>query len=186
MVISKLMLRSLKQAKYDPSSIGHFGLSTKFYTHFTAPIRRYPDLTVHRLIRKYLIEGDMSPKTIKYWKENMAEIARHSSEKERAAVDAEREVEDLKKAEFMADKIGEVYDGVISSVTSFGLFVQLENTVEGLVHVSYMLDDYYHYTEEHQALIGEMTGKVYRIGDKVKVKVTNVNIDERSIDFQLV
>lgn len=186
MVISKLMLRSLKQAKYDPSSIGHFGLSTKFYTHFTAPIRRYPDLTVHRLIRKYLIEGDMSPKTIKYWKENMAEIARHSSEKERAAVDAEREVEDLKKAEFMADKIGEVYDGVISSVTSFGLFVQLENTVEGLVHVSYMLDDYYHYTQEHQALIGEMTGKVYRIGDKVKVKVTNVNIDERSIDFQFV
>lgn len=186
LVISKLMLRSLKQAKYDPASIGHFGLSTKFYTHFTAPIRRYPDLTVHRLIRKYLIEGDMSGKTIQFWKENMADIAKHSSMKERAAVDAEREVDDLKKAEYMLDKIGETFEGIISSVTSFGLFVELENTVEGLVHVSYMLDDYYHYSEQAQALIGEMTGKVYRIGEKVTVKVIDVNVEERSIDFILV
>lgn len=186
LVISKLMLRSLKQAKYDPNSVGHFGLSTQFYTHFTAPIRRYPDLTVHRLIRKYLIEGDLSPETINYWKGAMGEIARHSSEKERAAVDTERDVDDLKKAEYMADKIGEEYEGVISSVTSFGLFVELENTIEGLVHVSFMADDYYHYSEQHQALIGEMTSKVYRIGEPVKVKVTKVNVEERAIDFHLI
>lgn len=186
LVISKLMLRSLKQAKYDPNSVGHYGLSTQFYTHFTAPIRRYPDLTVHRLIRKYLIEGDMSPETINYWKSVMGEIAKHSSEKERAAVDTERDVDDLKKAEYMLDKIGEEYDGVISSVTSFGLFVELENTIEGLVHVSFMGDDYYYYSAQHQALIGEMTGKVYRIGEAVKVKVTNVNVEERTIDFNLI
>lgn len=186
LVISKLMLRSLKQAKYDPNSIGHFGLSTPFYTHFTAPIRRYPDLTVHRLIRKYLLEGDMSSETINYWKGKMSEIATHSSEQERAAVDTEREVDDLKKAEYMQDKIGEVYEGVVSSVTSFGLFVELPNTVEGLVHVSFMTDDYYHYSDQHQALIGEMSRKVYRIGDAVTVKVTKVDVEERSIDFQLV
>lgn len=186
LVISKLMLRSLKQAKYDPNSVGHFGLSTQFYTHFTAPIRRYPDLTVHRLIRKYLIDGDLSPETLNQMKSAMPEIARHSSERERAAVDTEREVDDLKKAEYMSDKIGEQFEGIISSVTSFGLFVELPNTIEGLVHVSYMLDDYYYYSEPNQALIGEMTGKVYRIGDVVKVKVTNVNVEERAIDFQIV
>jgi len=186
LVISKLMLRSLKQAKYDPNSVGHFGLSTQFYTHFTAPIRRYPDLTVHRLIRKYLIEGDLSSKTINHWKSKMSEIAKHSSEKERAAVDTERDVDDLKKAEYMVDKIGEEYEGIISSVTSFGLFVELENTIEGLVHVSFMTDDYYHFSDQHQALIGEMTGNVYRIGEAVKVKVTNVNVEERAIDFNLI
>jgi len=186
LVISKLMLRSLKQAKYDPNSVGHFGLSTQFYTHFTAPIRRYPDLTVHRLIRQYLIKGDLSNETINHWKDKMNEIAKHSSVQERAAVDAERDVDDLKKAEFMVDKIGETFEGVVSSVTSFGLFVELPNTVEGLVHVSFMTDDYYHYSDQHQALIGEMSGKVYRIGDVVTIKVTNVNVEERSIDFQLV
>lgn len=186
LVISKLMLRSLKQAKYDPNSVGHFGLSTQFYTHFTAPIRRYPDLTVHRLIRTYLIEGDMSGERINHWKNAMGKIAKHSSEKERAAVDTERDVDDLKKAEYMMDKIGEEYEGVISSVTSFGLFVELENTIEGLVHVSFMADDYYHYSEQHQALIGEMTGKVYRIGEAVKIKVTNVNVEEPAIDFNLI
>src|SRR5690625_1927562 len=180
------MLRSLKQAKYDPNSVGHFGLSTQFYTHFTAPIRRYPDLTVHRLIRKYLIEGDLSSKTLNNMKQIMPEIARHSSERERAAVDTEREVDDLKKTEFMLDKIGEQFEGIISSVTSFGLFVELPNTIEGLVHVSYMLDDYYYYSEQSQALIGEAMGKVYRIGDVVSVKVTNVNLEERAIDFQIV
>lgn len=186
MVISKLMLRSLKQAKYDPISVGHFGLSTKFYTHFTAPIRRYPDLTVHRLIRKYLIEGDLSNDTLSQWKEALPEIAKHASAMERAAVETERDVDDLKKAEFMADKIGEEYEGIISSVTSFGLFVELDNTVEGLVHVSYMVDDYYHFSDRHHALIGEMTGKVYRIGEKVNVKVTNVNVEERVVDFVLI
>lgn len=186
MVISKLMLRSMKQAKYDPISIGHFGLSTDFYTHFTSPIRRYPDLIVHRLIRTYLINGNMSDKTLKKWKKLLPDIAKHTSEMERAAVDTEREVDDLKKAEFMLDKIGEEFTGIISSVTSFGLFVELENTVEGLVHVSYMTDDYYHYSDRHHALIGEMTGKVFRIGDEVNIKVMDVNMDEHAVDFVLV
>src|SRR5699024_3389191 len=127
MVISKLMLRSMRQAKYDPNSVGHFGLSTEFYTHFTAPIRRYPDLTVHRLIRTYLIEGNLGSKTIKRWSDRLPDVAKHTSEMERTAIDAERDVDDLKKAEYMADKIGEEYTGIISSVTNFGLFVELEN-----------------------------------------------------------
>src|SRR5699024_7116925 len=128
MIVSKLMLRSMKQAKYDPQSIGHFGLASEFYTHFTSPIRRYPDLIVHRLIRTYLIDKQMDKKTIDHWKNNLPEIARHTSEMERAAVDTERETDDLKKAEYMEDKIGEEFEGVISSVTSFGMFVELENT----------------------------------------------------------
>jgi len=186
MVISKLMLRSMKQAKYDPVNVGHFGLSTEFYTHFTAPIRRYPDLTVHRLIRTYLLQGKMDHKTMNKWKDALGEIARHSSEQERLAVDCEREVDDLKKAEYMEDKIGEEFDGIISSVTNFGLFIELENTVEGLVHVSYMTDDYYHYDERSHALIGERTRKVYRIGDKARIKVVSVNLDEHVVDFSLV
>ncbi|SDO22072.1 ribonuclease R [Halobacillus sp. SY10] len=185
MIISKLMLRSMQQAKYDPQGLGHFGLATDFYTHFTSPIRRYPDLIVHRLIRTYLVEEKLDYKTRKHWKDQMPEIARHSSEMERAAVDAERETDDLKKAEFMQDKIGEEYEGVISSVTSFGMFVELPNTVEGLVHVSTLTDDYYHYHEKQYAMIGERTGNVYRIGDEVTIKVTNVNIDERVVDFEI-
>ena len=186
MVISKLMLRSMKQAKYDPVSIGHFGLSTDFYTPFTSPIRRYPDLIVPRLIPTYLLNGNLSDKTLRKWKKLLPDIAKHTSEMERAAVDTEREVDDLKKAEYMSDKIGEEYTGIISSVTSFGLFVELENTVEGLVHVSYMTDDYYHYSDRHHALIGEMTGKVFRIGDEVNIKVMNVNMEEHVVDFVLV
>lgn len=186
MVISKLMLRSMKQAKYDPNSIGHFGLSTDFYTHFTSPIRRYPDLIVHRLIRTYLINGNLKSKTLKKWRDALPDMTKHASQMERVAVDTERDVDDLKKAEFMLDKIGEEFTGIISSVTSFGLFVELENTVEGLVHVSYMTDDYYHYSERHHALIGEMTRKVYKIGQEVEVKVSNVNMDEHAVDFVLV
>lgn len=186
LVISKLMLRSMKQAKYDPHSIGHFGLSTDFYTHFTSPIRRYPDLIVHRLIRAYLIQGKMDHDTIKKWKESLPDIAKHTSAMERVAVETERDVDDLKKAEYMLDKIGEQFTGIISSVTSFGLFVELENTVEGLVHVSYMTDDYYHYSDRHHALIGEMTKKVYKIGQEVEIKVSDVNMDEHAVDFLLV
>jgi ribonuclease R len=185
MIVSKLMLRSMKQAKYDPNSVGHFGLATEFYTHFTSPIRRYPDLIVHRLIRTYLINKQMDKRTINKWKDSLPEIARHTSEAERTSVDAERETDDLKKAEYMQDKIGEVFTGVISSVTNFGLFVELENTVEGLIHVSSLTDDYYHYDERSQALIGERTGNVYRIGGEVKVKVTSVNLDERAVDFEM-
>ncbi|UOQ45881.1 ribonuclease R [Halobacillus salinarum] len=185
MIISKLMLRSMQQAKYDPQSLGHFGLATDFYTHFTSPIRRYPDLIVHRLIRTYLVEKKVDYKTRKHWKDQMPDIARHSSEMERAAVDAERETDDLKKAEYMQDKIGEEYEGVISSITSFGMFVELPNTVEGLVHVSTLTDDYYHFHEKQYAMIGERTGNVFRIGDEVTIRVTNVNLDERVVDFEI-
>ncbi|WP_077619439.1 ribonuclease R [Bacillus sinesaloumensis] len=186
MVVSTVMLRSMKQAKYDPESIGHFGLSTDFYTHFTSPIRRYPDLIVHRLIRTYLIQGKLDNATQDKWKEKLPEIADHSSNMERRAVEAERETDSMKKAEYMMDKIGEEYDGIISSVTNFGMFVELPNTIEGLVHVSYLTDDYYRYDERSYAMIGERTGNVFRIGDEITVRVINVNKDERSVDFEVV
>jgi ribonuclease R len=186
MVVSTVMLRSMQQAKYDPENLGHFGLSADYYTHFTSPIRRYPDLIVHRLIRTYLIEGKLNESTRAKWDARLRDIADHSSKMERRSVDAERETDELKKAEYMEDKIGEEYNGMISSVTNFGLFVELSNTIEGLVHVSYMTDDYYRYDERHYAMIGERTGHVYRIGDEITVRVINVNKDERSIDFEIV
>ncbi|QXJ38901.1 Ribonuclease R [Parageobacillus caldoxylosilyticus] len=186
MVISTVMLRSMKQARYDAESLGHYGLSTDFYTHFTSPIRRYPDLIVHRLIRTYLINGQMDEKTQQKWAEKLPDIAEHASNMERRAVEAERETDDLKKTEFMEDKIGMEFDGIISSVTNFGLFVELPNTIEGLVHVSYLTDDYYRYDERHYAMVGERTGKVYRIGDEITVRVINVNKDERIVDFEIV
>jgi ribonuclease R len=186
MVVSTVMLRSMQQAKYDPESIGHFGLSTKFYTHFTSPIRRYPDLIVHRLIRTYLIEGKMDAATQAKWDAVLREIADHTSKMERRAVDAERDTDELKKAEYMEDKIGQEYDGIISSVTNFGMFVELPNTIEGLVHVSYMTDDYYHYDERQFAMIGEKTGNVFRIGDEITIRVIKVNKDEHDIDFEIV
>lgn len=185
-VISTVMLRSMRQAKYDPENIGHFGLSADFYTHFTSPIRRYPDTIVHRLIRTYLIEGKTDDQTIEKWNEQLYEIAKHSSEMERRAEDASRETDELKKVQFMLDKIGNEYEGIISGVTNFGLFVELPNTIEGLVHVSYLTDDYYHYDENQYAMIGERTGNVFRIGDEIEVRVVNVNVDERIIDFEVV
>jgi ribonuclease R len=186
MVVSTVMLRSMQQAKYDPNSLGHFGLSTEFYTHFTSPIRRYPDTIVHRLIRTYLIEGKLDETTKGKWDARLPEIADHSSKMERRAVDAERETDELKKAEYMEDKIGEEYDGIISSVTNFGMFVELPNTIEGLVHVSYMTDDYYRFDDRHFAMIGERTGNVFRIGDQITVRLVKVNKDEKSIDFEIV
>lgn len=186
MVVSTVMLRSMQQAKYDPESLGHFGLATEFYTHFTSPIRRYPDTIVHRLIRTYLIEGKLDEATREKWNAQLPEIAQHSSKMERRAVDAERETDELKKAEYMEDKIGEEYDGIISSVTNFGMFVELPNTIEGLVHVSYMTDDYYRFDERHYAMIGERTGNVFRIGDEITVRVVKVNKEERVIDFEIV
>ncbi|MED4204577.1 ribonuclease R [Neobacillus mesonae] len=186
MVVSTVMLRSMQQAKYYPESIGHFGLSTQFYTHFTSPIRRYPDTIVHRLIRTYIIEGKLDEATREKWNVDLPEIAEHSSKMERRAVDAERDTDELKKAEYMEDKIGEEYDGIISSVTNFGMFVELPNTIEGLVHVSYMTDDYYRFDERHYAMIGERTGNVFRIGDEITVRVVKVNKEEHSIDFEIV
>lgn len=186
MVINTVMLRSMKQARYDAESLGHFGLSTDYYSHFTSPIRRYPDLIVHRLIRTYLIEGKTDPTTQALWKEKLDFIAEQSSNRERRSTDAERETDDLKKAEYMEQHIGEEFEGIISSVTNFGLFVELPNTIEGLVHVSFLTDDYYRYDESQYAMIGERTANIFRIGDEIKVRVSNVNLDERSIDFEIV
>ncbi len=185
-VISTVMLRSMKQAKYDAQSLGHFGLAAEFYTHFTSPIRRYPDLVIHRIIREVLENGQLSEKRFEYLAGRMDDIARQSSERERIAVDAERETEALKKAEYMLDKVGEEFEGIISSVTSFGMFVELDNTVEGLIRLSDLADDYYHYHEMQHALIGERTSKIYRIGDEVKVRVARVNMEEHTIDFEMV
>lgn len=185
-VISTMLLRSMQQAKYYPESIGHFGLSTDFYTHFTSPIRRYPDLIVHRLIRTYLVNKDTSQATITQWSMAMDEIADHTSERERRAVDAERDTDALKKAQYMSDKIGEEFEGIVSSVTNFGMFIELPNTIEGLVHISNMTDDYYRFDDRQMIMIGERTNRQFRIGDEVKVRVANVVIEESSIDFEIV
>lgn len=186
-VLSTMMLRSMKQAKYDSQSLGHFGLAAEFYTHFTSPIRRYPDLVIHRVIREVIENGGMLPADrLEALGARMPDIAQQSSERERIAVDAERDTAKLKKAEFMLDKVGEEFDGIISGVTGFGMFVELENTVEGLIRLSDMSDDYYHFHELHMALIGERTSKVYRIGDEVRIRVARVNMAEYSIDFEMV
>lgn len=184
-ILSTMLLRSMKQARYEAESLGHFGLAAEFYTHFTSPIRRYPDLAIHRVIREVLINGSLNEETIERLSEKLPDIARQSSDRERLAVDAERETDDLKKAEFMLDKIGEEFEGIVSGVTSFGMFVELDNTVEGLIRLSDMHDDYYHFHDRQMALIGERTSKVYRIGDEVKVRVARVNLDERTIEFEL-
>lgn len=185
-VISTMMLRSMKQAKYDAESTGHFGLAAEFYTHFTSPIRRYPDLIIHRVIREVIEnKGVLSQKRQEYLASRMGDIAKQSSERERVAVEAERDTEQLKKAEFMLDKVGEEFTGIISSVTSFGMFIELDNTVEGLIRLSAMTDDYYHFHEQHMALVGERTSKIYRIGDEVKIRVARVNMDDHTIDFEM-
>lgn len=185
-VISKVMLRSMKQAKYDAQSLGHFGLAAEFYSHFTSPIRRYPDLVIHRVIREVLEGGGtLSDKRHDYLASRMTDIAQQSSERERVAVDAERDTEALKKAQYMLDKIGEEFEGIISSVTGFGMFIELDNTVEGLIRLSDLTDDYYNHHEKQHALIGERTSKIYRLGDTIKVRVARVNMDDHTIDFEL-
>ncbi|EKI4483843.1 ribonuclease R [Staphylococcus pseudintermedius] len=186
MVISTMMLRSMQQARYDADNLGHFGLAADYYTHFTSPIRRYPDLIVHRLVRKYLIEKSMDGRAMHEWEEKLPQIAEHTSNRERRAIDAERDTDELKKAEFMIQHIGDEFEGVISSVANFGMFLELPNTIEGMVNMQNMSDDYYHFDERQMALIGERKAKVYRIGDVVKVKVIHVDVDERQIDFQIV
>lgn len=184
-LINTMLLRSLKQARYSDINLGHFGLASLYYTHFTAPIRRYPDLMVHRILRKQL-QNKIDQKQEKRLNKLVEKIAKISSERERIAEEAERETIDLKIAEYMASRIGEIYEAIVSGVTAFGIFVELDNTIEGLVHVSNMEDDYYHFNDKTMALIGERIGKTFRIGDVVKVKVDNVNIAERQIDFVLV
>ncbi len=185
-VISTMMLRSMKQAKYDAESTGHFGLAAEYYSHFTSPIRRYPDLVIHRVMREVIENGGaLTEKRHEYLASRMPDIAQQSSERERVAVEAERDTEQLKKAEYMLDKVGEEFEAMISSVTSFGMFIELDNTVEGLIRLSALTDDYYHFDEGHMALIGERTSKVFRIGDEVKIRVAKVNMDDHTIDFEL-
>ena len=182
--ISTIMLRSLKQARYSPECSGHFGLAAKYYSHFTSPIRRYPDLQIHRIIKEQL-----NNKINKKRQEQLVNIVDYastqSSERERAADLAERDVKDYYKAVYMEDKVGEEFDGVVSSVTSFGMFIELPNTVEGLSRLANMRDDYYIYDEMTYTIIGERTRKTYRIGDPVRIKVDNVNVDLREIDFKI-
>lgn len=184
MVINTMLLRSMQQAKYSENNYGHYGLAAEDYTHFTSPIRRYPDLIVHRLIRAYA--QDVSEETQAIWAEKLPDIAVHSSQMERRAVDAEREVDALKKAEFMADHLDEEFDGIISSVVKFGIFVELPNTIEGLVHINALKQDYFHYLESHLALVGERTGMTFKIGQKVRIRVVKADPETREIDFELV
>ncbi|MGE5561469.1 MAG: ribonuclease R [Chloroflexota bacterium] len=182
-LINTVVLRSLRQAIYYEENLGHFGLASECYTHFTSPIRRYPDLAIHRIIGEFLDSGRMAEKRFEKLAQLVPVIARQSSERERSAAEAEREVADLKKVEYMADQIGAAFDGIIAGVTAFGLFVELPNGIQGLVHVSNLTDDYYHYDEKAYALIGERTGRRYRIGDQMPVVVANISVDDRTIDF---
>lgn len=184
-IISTVALRSMQQARYSEQSLGHFGLAARYYTHFTSPIRRYPDLIVHRLLRETFATGSIPVERQEKLRSLLPEIADHSSERERLAIEAERETTDMKKIEYMADYVGEEFTGVISGVTAFGLFVELDNGVEGLVHVSTMTNDFYEYVEEQFAMVGERTQQKYRLGDEVEVLLVRANIEERNLDFVL-
>ena len=184
-ILSALLLRSMQKAVYDKNNIGHFGLASKCYTHFTSPIRRYPDLIVHRLLHTYLFENQINEETINKYDYKLTDIASHSSERERASVDCEREVEDMKKAEYMAKHIGEEYSGMVSSVTPFGMFVELPNLIEGLVRLDDLTDDFYTYNEETFSLTGKHDKRGYRLGDKVKVLVKAANKEAKTIDFTI-
>ena len=184
-MVQVMMLRSMQQAKYSDEELGHFGLGAPYYTHFTSPIRRYPDDTVHRLIKWYHEHGK-DEKSKAHWRDKLPEIAEHTSVTERRGIDTERDVDSMKKAEYMEDHIGETFDAVVSSVMKFGLFVELPNTVEGLIHISVMNDDYYEYSEKHLALIGRKTHRIFQIGQPVQVKLLRVDKDLREVDFQIV
>ena len=181
------MLRTLKIARYEAEDKGHFGIASKHYCHFTSPIRRYPDLFIHRIISEYLdknydVEQDWVESHIKQAEKD----AMQASEREKIATKVERESEDLKKAEYMEGKIGEEYEGIVSSVTNFGIFVELENTVEGLIRFENLGDEYFIYDEERKRLIGEQTNTTYQIGDKVKIRVISASKMLRQIDFEII
>jgi len=184
-ILSSLLLRSMQKAVYRPENLGHYGLASDCYTHFTSPIRRYPDTTVHRLLHTYLFDKKMDSGTIRKWEEKLVYISEHSSERERASVDCEREVDDMKMAEYMEKHIGEEFEGIISSVTSFGMFVELPNLIEGLVPIKDM-NDFFHYDEEHMTLTGERSHVKYSIGERLVVKVVRASKEEKMIDFAVV
>ena len=175
----------LKQAKYTTVSTGHFGLATNYYTHFTSPIRRYPDLQIHSIIKENL-NGKLNDKRISHYENILDEVTDQSSRMERRAEEAERDVEKMKKVQYMSRHIGEEYDGVVSGITQYGMYVELPNTVEGMVHISNMRDDYYRYDEEHYELVGERTGKKYMLGQAVRIYVEDTDKLARTIDFSVV
>lgn len=181
-LISRLCLRSMKQAKYGPNCDGHFGLATRYYCHFTSPIRRYPDLQIHRIIKENL-RGKLKESRISHYEKILPDIGLKTSQTERRADEAEREVEKLKKIEYMEDKIGEVFDGVVSGVTSYGMYIELPNTVEGMVRLTDLRDDYYIFDEEHYQLVGERTGKTYKLGQKLRVELVDTDKLTRTIDM---
>jgi ribonuclease R len=184
--IAALMLRTMQKARYDAISLGHFGLAAEHYTHFTSPIRRYPDLVVHRMLRESR-QGALSDARREELEEELPEIGRHTSEMERRADEAERELVQWKKVRFMADKVGDEYEGYVTGVAAYGLFIELiEHYVEGLVHISSMADDYYRFVEQQHVLLGENTRKIYRLGDKVRVQVVRVDMERRQVDLGLV
>ena len=184
-LISRLALRSMKQAKYTPENTGHFGLATTYYCHFTSPIRRYPDLQIHRIIKKDL-RGRMNDNRREHYEKILPEVTKQCSERERLAEEAERETIKLKKVEYMEEHIGEVFEGVISSITKWGIYVELPNTIEGLVHVTNMHDDHYDYIEERFEMVGEHTRKVYKLGQTVYIVATGTDRLQRTIDFEFV
>jgi ribonuclease R len=184
-IISRLALRSMKQAKYTTTSDGHFGLATDYYTHFTSPIRRYPDLQIHRII-KDVINGRLNDQRYEHYEDIMDKVAADTSRLERRAEEVEREVAKFKKAEYMEDKIGQMYRGVISGLTNWGIYVELPNTIEGLIPMNRLTDDYYNYDEKHMTLIGERTGRIFRLGEAVTVEVLSVDKRMRTIDFGII
>ena len=188
-ILSTLLLRCMKKAVYKEENVGHYGLASKCYTHFTSPIRRFPDTTVHNLLRKYIFnkpsDKELS-RLISYWEENLPALCEHASEKERESIECERDVESMKMAEYMENHIGEEYDGIISSIMNFGMFVQLDNLIEGLVHISELKGDYYNFDDTTKTLRGERKGKIYKLGQKVRVKVINASKENSIIDFNLV
>lgn len=184
-IISTLLLRNMKKAVYLPNNLGHYGLASKCYTHFTSPIRRYPDTTVHRLLHTYVFNNDLSPETIGHWQEKLVYVSEHSSVTERTSIECEREVEDMKMAEYMEKHIGEVFKGMISGITNFGMFIQLPNLIEGLVRFD-SLGEFMNFDEIAQTLTGEKTSIKYRLGDEVEVKVKFASKEEKKIDFEIV
>ena len=183
-VVQMMMLRSLKQARYSEEALGHFGLAAKYYTHFTSPIRRYSDLMVHRMIHAYQEKGT-SEDIQKHFAGYLPDVAEQTSTQERRSIDTEREVNDLKMTEYMADQVGEHFDAVVSSVTSFGMFIQLPNTIEGLVHISNLTDDFYSFNEKSLTLTGRGTHKQYKIGMPIKVTLINANVEQHQLDFEV-
>ena len=185
-IISTMLLRCMQKARYDSECLGHYGLADEYYTHFTSPIRRYPDLLVHRLIHTYLFDQKMDEETLQHFNEVVPKLAESSSNCEVDAVNCERDVMDMKMAEYMKKHIGEEFDGIISSVTGFGFFVELPNTVDGLVHITSLKDDYYHFDSQYMMLVGEMTGRKYRMSDPVRVRVVSASKVDGQIDFEIV